>query len=152
MLYEGGLRVPMIIAWKDHIPTGKTSERVTGFEDWMPTLLELAGASPATATDGISFAPTLLSRPQEDRPFLYREFAGYSGQQSVRAGDWVAVRRNLAKAKTIKTELYNLRLDPSQSQDVAAQNPDMVKQLEAIMRQQHTRSAEFPIPVLDQQK
>ncbi|MGH7959574.1 MAG: arylsulfatase, partial [Opitutaceae bacterium] len=72
--YEGGFRVPCIVRWTGQIKPGATSERVTGFEDWLPTILELVGARESTppGIDGISFAPTLLGRTQPERPFLYR--------------------------------------------------------------------------------
>ena len=92
--YEGGFRVPCLVRWPDKIKPGTTSERVTGFEDWLPTLLELVGEKDATpaSIDGLSFAPTLLGGKQEPRPFLYRESPGYGGQQCVRVGDWKLVR------------------------------------------------------------
>ena len=88
-LYEGGVRVPCIVRWPGRIPPGTTHDRVTGFEDWLPTLMELAGfkSEIPKGLDGISFAPPLLGRRQRERPFLYREFPGYGGQQSVRVGD-----------------------------------------------------------------
>lgn len=60
-IYEGGNLERLIVAWKGHIPAGATCARVTGFEDWLPTLLELAGATNSVpkGTDGISFAPSL---------------------------------------------------------------------------------------------
>lgn len=153
---EGGIRVPLIVAWKGHIPAGVTSERVTGFEDWLPTLLELAGARvrPPASADGVSFAPTLLGREQPPREFLYREFAGYGGQQMVRAGDWKAVREKLLPAgrkadPVIRTKLFNLAKDPHELTNVAAENPGIVAKLEKIMREQHVPSVDFPIPVLD---
>src|SRR5207237_5361129 len=87
-LYEGGIRVPCIVRWKRRIRGGSQSTRVTGFEDWLPTLLELVGARDAIPAnlDGISFAPTLLGTTQESRPFLYREIAESGGQQCVREG------------------------------------------------------------------
>ncbi|MFM8469887.1 MAG: arylsulfatase [Limisphaerales bacterium] len=156
-LYEGGVRVPGIVRWKGRIAAGATSERVTGFEDWMPTLLELAGFNEHTpkAIDGLSFAPTLLGQRQAERPFLYREFPSYTGQQSVRVGDWKAVRQNLKPAPAkqaapnLAIQLYNLRADPSESTDVAAQHPEVVAKLEAILRAQHAVSTEFPLPALD---
>jgi arylsulfatase A-like enzyme len=92
-IYEGGLREPLIVRWKGKIAPGSQSDRVTGFEDWLPTLLELAGASGATPAgiDGISFAPTLLGKAQEARPFLYREFPNRG--QFVRVGKWKAIRQ-----------------------------------------------------------
>ncbi len=157
--YEGGFRVPCIVRWTGKIAAGKTSERVTGFEDWMPTFLELIGAKEATPAgiDGISFAPTLLGRAQSERPFLYRESQAYGGQQSVRVGNWKAFRNNLnplprAKAKGAASsaiELYDLKNDPTESKDVAAQNPEVVARLAAIMKEQHVPSKLWPINVLD---
>jgi arylsulfatase A len=155
-LYEGGIRVPTIIRWKGHINPGTTSDRVSGFEDWLPTLLDLAGLASVTPKelDGISFAPTLLGKGQEPRPFLYREFPNSGGWQSVRVGDWKAVLRNLhperrAKEGSIHTELYDLKNDPAETADVSAQHPEVVAKLEEIMRQQHTRSELFPMRALD---
>jgi arylsulfatase A len=150
-VYEGGLRVPLIVRWKDHISAASVSGRVTGFEDWLPTLLELcAMTNQLPNVDGISFVPTLLGRHQEPRPFLYREFPAYGGQQSVHAGDWKAVRQKLnAKDGRINTELYHLADDPTESRNVAHENPDVVARLERIMAAQHARSELFPIRLLD---
>jgi arylsulfatase A len=155
-VYEGGLRVPLIVTWKGHIRTGKSSTRVTGFEDWFPTLLDLAGASNLAPKDidGISFAPTLLGRKQRARPFLYREFPNAGGQQAIRVGDWKLVRRHLLgtpkKPAAPTTELYNLATEPSEKENVAAANPKTVAKLEKLMAAQHTPSKEFPFPLLDQ--
>lgn len=155
-IYEGGMREPLIVAWKNHIAAGKVSDRVTGFEDWMPTLRDLCGirVEESVRTDGVSFSPTLLGKEQKPREFLYREFHGYGGQQMVRVGDWKAVRVKLLpegrKAKSaIKTELYNLADDPTESKDVAAAHPDVFAKLEMILREQHVASTNFPIPILD---
>ena len=152
-LYEGGVRVPCIVRWKGRIPAGAVSQRVTGFEDWAPTLLELTGQGSAIPReiDGISFAPTLLGQKQEERPFLYREFRAYGGQQSVRAGDWKAVRQNLQRGKAeIRTELYNLANDPDESTNLAAREPQKLAELEKLLEAQHVRSEEFPIRALDE--
>ncbi|MBM3837043.1 MAG: arylsulfatase [Verrucomicrobia bacterium] len=155
-LYEAGVRVPCLVRWKGRIAAGKASNRLTGFEDWVPTLLELIGSQKATAKniDGISFAPTLLGKRQRPRPFLYREFPAYGGQQSVRVGDWKAVRQNLNPPRkqptpAIRTELYDLARDPSETRDVAAEHPEMVAKLERILGEQHNASQEFPIRALD---
>ncbi|MFA6562633.1 MAG: arylsulfatase [Verrucomicrobiia bacterium] len=161
-LWEGGYREPFIARWRGRIAAGKTCERVIGFEDMLATLVELAGAKDTTPknVDGISFAPTLLGQKQEARPFLYREFPGYGGQQCVRVGDWKAIRQNMlprgrgkAKGKkaqpNMRIELYNLKDDIAETKDVAAQHPDIVAKLEKIMREQHTPSSVFPFPALD---
>jgi arylsulfatase A-like enzyme len=154
-LYEGGIRVPCIVSWRGRIRPGSMSDRVSGFEDWLPTLLHLTGNPKAIPQDidGISFAATLLGKTQEPRPFLYREFPSYGGQQLVRLGEWTGIRQNLVPAKNAKanlhTELYNLREDPGQQKDVSADHADIVARIERIFREQHTPSESFPIPVLD---
>jgi arylsulfatase A len=155
-LYEGGVRVPLIVRWKGRINANTTSDRVNGFEDWLPTLVELAGAKSAAprGIDGVSFAPTLLGTMQELRPFLYREFANYNGWQSVRLGDWKGVRKDLNPRQrpgrpNLALELYDLKSDPTESKDVAAEHPKIVAQIEKIMREQHTPSQLFPFPALD---
>ena len=156
-LFEGGFRVPGIVRWKGRIAPGQTSDRVTGFEDWLPTLMELTGAPAATPkdTDGISFAPTLLGKRQEARAFLYREFPGYGGQQCVRVGDWKGLRQDIkpgaASRKTpdLTIHLFNLRDDPAETSDVAAKYPDIVNKIAEVMRAQHIVSADFPVPSLD---
>lgn len=154
-VYEGGVRVPCIVRWKGRIKPGTESDRVTGFEDWLPTLIDLAGAKVKTPRniDGISFAPTLLGKKQQERPFLYREFPSYGGQQSVRIGDWKGVRQNLNhpnRTPDLRIELYNLKKDPIESHNVAVQYPRIVAKMEKVMRQQHQPSKDFPIPALDQ--
>ena len=156
-LYEGGFRSPGIVRWKGKIKAGATSDRVTGFEDWMPTLAELIGAKDKTPkTDGISFAPTLLGEKQPAREFLYREFPGYGGQQILRMGDWKLVRRQLsgkgakARASAPSEELFNITTDPAETKNVAAEHPDIITQMKTIMAAQHTTSADFPMAALDQ--
>ena len=79
--------MPCVVRWKGRIAAGSVSARVTGFEDWLLTLAEMAGGSKAPAgINGISFAPTLLGESQPS-DLLYREFAGYQGQQSIHVGD-----------------------------------------------------------------
>jgi arylsulfatase len=145
-LFEGGIREPLVVRWKGRIAAGTTSERVTGFEDWLPTLLELTGGTPPQDIDGISFAPTLLGREQSPRPFLYREHQGYGCQQAVRIGDWKGVRAKLKKNPNAPLELYNLKDDIGESKDVAKEHPDIVAQLRKLMKAQHTPSKEFPLP------
>lgn len=155
--YEGGFRVPCLVRWKGRIAPTTTSDRVTGFEDWLPTLLELIGARERTPAriDGISFAPTLLGRRQQPRPFLYRESPGYGGQQCVRADHWKLVRQHLNPGSQQKNpptptlELYNLADDPLETTSVAQQHPQIVEKLGAIMKKQHVKSDLWPIRALD---
>ena len=155
--YEGGFREPCIVRWPGRIKPGSTSDRVTGFEDWMPTLLELIGAAGDTpkGIDGISFASTLMGKTQPERPFLYRESPAGGGQQAVRVGHWKGIRSNVAAAprgtdgKLGGLELYDLAHDPKEERDLAAERPDIIAMLSKIMDEQHTKSAVFPMRGLD---
>jgi arylsulfatase A-like enzyme len=146
-MYEGGIRVPAIARWPDRIEAGTESDRVTGFEDWLPTLAELISAEAPAGTDGISFAKTLLSEAQPERPFLYREFAGYGGWQAVWVGDHKLVRRDLQKQP--KLELYDLAADPGEQQDLAKTQRERVRELTAIAEREHVPSATFPLKAID---
>ena len=152
--YEGGLRVPTAIAWPGKIPAGKTLATPTGFEDWMPTLLDLAGLHdriPAGG-DGVSLAAALEGKapPPTDR-FLYRELT--EGKwQAVTDGRWKAVRRAAGPKQPERakpTELFDLAADPAETTDVAAEHPEFVQRLEALMDREHVPHPDWPLPFAD---
>jgi arylsulfatase len=148
-VYEGGIRVPFIARWPGKIKAGVVSELPAVFYDVLPTLCEVAGAKTPQNADGVSILPTLLGKgKQRKHEFLLWDFNGYGGQQAVRLGDWKGVRRNIHRGNT-KIELYNLATDVSETQDVAAQHPDLVKRIEKILSEQHVPSALFPLKALD---
>ena len=126
----------------------------------MPTLLELAGATAIPANiDGISFAPTLRGQAQPERPFLYREFPAYGGQQAIWSGTFKAIRVGLnppaaqtgarKKAEPRSIALYDLATDPTESKNLAQSDPQKLEDLVARMRQEHTPSRDFPFRTLD---
>src|SRR5262249_4936953 len=104
--------------------------------------------------DGISMAATLSGVVQEARPFLYREFRANGGQQSLRMGNWKAIRQNLMPSDRsakpdLEIQLYNLAADVRETTEAAREDPEVVEKMAEIMRQQHVPSAEFPLPALD---
>ncbi len=146
--------MPLIVRWPGRVKAGSTSDFVTGFEDWLPTLVDLAGvkANVPAEVDGVSLKATLLGQKQAPRPFLYREFPSYGGQQAVWMGRWKGIRQNMAKRNNrtpLKIELYDLHADASESRDVAAEHPEVVAQIRKLMAEQHTPSELFPIKVID---
>ncbi len=139
-LYEGGLRVPFIARWPGKIPAGRVSEHLGYFPDVMPTIAEVTGAKAPADTDGLSLVPTLFGeqatgRAQPQHDYLYWEIGGWA---AIRQGQWRAVRPR----QQAKWELYNLAADPSESNDVAATQPEILKKLEALATQAHTPSVE----------
>lgn len=148
-LYEGGIRVPLLARWPGRIRAGATSDLPSANWDVMPTLCDLAGAKTPADCDGLSFLPTLLGRgEQRKHEFLYWEFPGYGGQQAIRVGNWKAIRTGLARGPQ-PIQLYDLDSDPSEQHDLAAQHPDRVARMQALMAAQHTRSTIFPIRGID---
>ena len=86
------------------------------------------------------------------RPFLYRDFSGYGGQQAVWMGKWKGLRKNMRRNNIpdpLAIELYDLEADISESTNVSRQNPEVVTTLAAIMKQQHQPSTRFPIKAID---
>ena len=152
-LYEGGIRVPLLVRWPGKIAAGRETNWRGAHWDFYATLTELAGLEKPQGTDGVSFAPLLLGKQQADHPFLYWESPGYGSQQAVQAGKWKAVRQQMKAAgrqrKPITTELYDLQADPNESQNVASQQPEVLAQLEAILQREHTPSQLFPLPGID---
>jgi arylsulfatase A len=151
-MYEGGIRIPMIVKWPGHVKPGTESGYICGFEDWLPTLLDVSGgdSSQIDFSDGLSLRRLFEGGKEPRREYLYREFAGYGGQQAVWIGDWKAVRRNLRKG-VLKTELYNLSEDPAENRNVAAEHKMLVAEIEQIMKREHSNSEIFPLEVLDNQ-
>ncbi len=140
-LYEGGLRVPMIVWWPGQVPEGKVSDQVWAMWDLMPTLAEVSGAKSPVGVDGISMLPTWLGGQQTNQhDHLYWEFHEQGFQQAVRRGDWKALRLKPGGP----LELYNLKTDVAEAQDMAGQHPDLVAKLEEIMRAEHSESEEWP--------
>ncbi len=151
-VYEGGIRVPFIAAWPNRIPAGTTSDHLSAFWDVLPTLAELTGTTAPEGLDGVSFAPTLLGRPDQQirREMLYWEFPAYGGQQALRLGNWKLVRQNLMRPKVPSPdELYNLLGDPGETTNLAEVFPEKVAEMREIMRKERVPSEIFPFPALD---
>lgn len=146
-LHEGGIRVPTIVRWPKVVAAGSETAALSGFEDWRPTLLDLAGHREESG-DGRSLLPLLRGEKASERPFLYREFAGYGGWQAVWAGEYKLVRRQLQKGPVL-TELYHLPGDPGETNNLATTEPTKVRDLLAILQREHTPSATFPLAQID---
>jgi arylsulfatase A len=150
-VYEGGIRVPGILRWPGHTTGGaESSEPVCGV-DWLPTLCEIAGVAPPSdrAIDGTSLLPAIQGKPIARRTPLYWHFNAAQGEPKVamRDGDWkilarltgpetkpggdirAADQRALKMAEVTGFELYNLRDDIGEKRDLAASEPERLKQM-----------------------
>ena len=147
-LYEGGIRVPMIARWPGMIKAGTNSDHISAFWDFLPTCCELAGIEKPDNIDGISFLPTLLGRKdqQQKHKYLYWEFHEQGKKQAIRMNDWKGVRLNVASNLDAPIELYNLKDDLSEENNVAAKHPEIVERISRYMKTAHADSQNWPLP------
>jgi len=141
-LYEGGIRVPLIVNQPGRVPTRQVSNLVY-FPDFMPTLARLAGSSSAVPanSDGMDISPLFFGKDADtDQRPLYWEFPGK--QRALRLGEWKCV----TVKKNAPLELYNIKQDPTESADLSAQYPEKVKEMDRMMRRLRTPSENYPIP------
>lgn len=138
-LYEGGIRVPFIISWKNGLEKNIVKQDMGAFWDLLPTLSEMAGISANDKADGISLVPLLKGKSQKIHPPLYWEFYEGGFKQAVISGSWKAIRYYKG-GEPSNTELYNLSADPSEKNNLALQNPEKRIELETIMQKERTPS------------
>jgi arylsulfatase A-like enzyme len=139
-LYEGGIRVPMIVRWPGKITAGSVSDFVWAFWDLLPTAAELADASAPPELDGLSVLPALLGQTPARHDFLYWEFHERGFTRAVRMRDWKAV--SLSPDRPV--ELYDLSADIGETRNVAGEHPDVVARIEAYLRTARTPSERWP--------
>ncbi len=140
-LFEGGIRVPMIARWPGTITAGTTTDHISAFWDISPTIREIANAQPQADTDGISLVPTLLAKGhQNTHPYLYWEFHEKKGLIAIRKDEWKMIRFETSLNVQPKVELYNLKDDLEEQNDLSAKHPEIVTELSQLMDQAHTLS------------
>ncbi|NSL91109.1 arylsulfatase [Chitinophaga sp. Mgbs1] len=140
-LYEGGIREPFIARWPGRIPAGSISDLISAQFDMMATFADISGIA-APPSDGISLLPAMKGNAagQQQHPYLYFEFPEKGGQVAVRIGDWKGVKSNMKKNKNAIWELFNLREDVAETKNVAAAHPELVQQMEDILKKEHQTS------------
>jgi arylsulfatase A-like enzyme len=143
--WEGGLRVPGIVRWPGHVPAGKTNSAVLSTLDVMPTFAALAGVADKVPSDriidGVDQRDLLNGKSDRGSRDTFRYYDG-NELQAIRIGDWklrLPGLKNLRKwpeldRGTQETELYNVVTDISESHNVAADQPERVKELLTFAR------------------
>jgi len=142
IFYEGGLRVPFLARWPGRIKAGTVSELPVALWDVLPTVAELAGAKTPANLDGVSIAPTLLGRGAQSRhEFFYWEYPGAKdGTRCVRLGDW----KGIIPRPGLAWEIYDLKSDPKETKNLAAEKPDVLAKIKVIAAREHTPERDYP--------
>ena len=143
-LYEGGIRMPMLVRWLGKIEAGSKSDHISAFWDFLPTAAELVGAEIPENIDGISYLPSLLGKEEQKKhDYLYWEFHEKNGRLAVRQGNWKLVRYDVFTPEKTTTELYNLVDDPGEENNVAKDNPEIATKLLLLLESARTPSEDF---------
>ena len=134
-LYDGGLKIPSMVRWPGKIQPGTASDLTFYHPDLLPTIVEIAGVESPQDIDGISIVPTLLGeraagRQQRLHDYLYWEFRN---QVAVRIGDM----KGIQPKPNSKWELYDLSADPSERDNLAEQQPQLLVKMQAIAQEAH---------------
>jgi len=144
MIYEGGIRVPLIVRWPGHVAPGSVCQVPVIGLDFFPTILEMAGVTPPDQTlDGESLVPLLQGEQQIDRSALFWHFPAYlepynddqwpwriTPCSAVRQGDWKLIE--LYEYETL--ELYHLSDDIREQHNLAKERPDKTRELLQVLR------------------
>jgi len=151
-VYEGGIRVPMIVRFPGRVQAGTVNDFPCYFADWFPTLCDVASLEPPRDLDGESMLRTLTKADASPPPKQRTEpmvwvFPGYEGQVAVRIGDLKVVRQKLKTKQPGEWELYDLARDHGETKDLAKEQPEIVAQAIAILKNEVDDNKTFPLTI-----
>lgn len=138
-VWEGGHRVPFLVKWPGVIKPGTEGLSTICHTDFMATLAELTGQEkPATAEDSYSFFSSLKGNTQSLRPYTIHH--SVNGTFALRKGEWKLVESNGSGGWSFKGEegmpkvqLYNMKDDPSETNNLQADFPEVVNELQGLL-------------------
>ncbi|HEX4086354.1 MAG TPA: sulfatase-like hydrolase/transferase [Chthoniobacteraceae bacterium] len=161
--WEGGDHMGAIARWPGVIPAGQINHTPSQFQDWMPTLADVAGVPAPARTDGVSLIPTLTGRGKQAPSTIYVEYyfqgstPGYqeflpahrnrqrNQMQVLRLGDFLGVRYNIRK-QSDDFEIYDIPKDPQESTNLAATMPALDQEMKTDVLQLRRPDASAPRP------
>ncbi len=149
-LYEGGIREPLIVRWPGHVQGGSVNAEPVISNDYLPTLLEMAGVSlqQAIPADGVSLLPLLLGLGTLDREALYWHYPHYGNQggspaAAIRRGPWKLIEF----FEDERIELFDLAADAGEQRDVSEAEPEVADELHSrLLDWQERVGAILPTP------
>ncbi|QTN33642.1 arylsulfatase [Akkermansiaceae bacterium] len=147
-VYEGGLRVPMIVRYPPAVKAGALNTSPGYFADWFPTLCAAFGLEAPAGLDGENLWPAITGAPAiTDRKPMVWVYPEYGGQVAVRIGDFMVLRRNLKAGKIQPWEAYDIPGDAVQANNLAAERPDLIAKAVEILKQQTDSNPLFNLEI-----
>jgi arylsulfatase B len=128
-LFEGGIRIPLILQWKGRVPAGREESRMVSSLELFPTVATSAGAKTPKSLDGVDMLPRLVSG--DTAPIRAQHYWRVTPQAALRSGDWKIVR---ARGPQAGWQLFNLADDIGEERDLAAAQPAKLAELEKAWR------------------
>lgn len=139
-LWEGGIRIPMIARWPGHFNARAVTDVPVYFPDIMPTVAAITGTNTPQGMDGINLYPLLQGKEiADDDRKLYWEFPGHA--QAVRWGKWKFIKPVWSEP----AQLYDLTSDISETTDLSAEHPEIIKEIERYIVSNRSESENWPL-------
>jgi len=147
-LYEGGIRVPLIVRWPEKVKAASTSEAIVSSVDFYPTFLDLGkGKRPQNQVlDGFSMIPSLTENTFDPEREVFTHYPVYHHEEpmsALRKGDWKIIE-NLVSGNF---DLYNLKYDINEMTDLKFSYPEKLEEMKATLKKwQQDTKAQNPVP------
>jgi len=154
-VYEGGIRVPLIVRYPGQVAADATSDLLGYFADWFPTLCSAIDAPTPQDLDGedlwANITQTADSRnPDHKRTPMIWVYPEYGGQAAARIGDYKIIRQKIKQPNSkAKWELYNIAVDRNETNDLAQQHPEIIDEAIKLLRQEASENRIFPLEIPD---
>ena len=144
-LYEGGVRAPFVVYWPSVIHGGRTTEHISTFWDFLPTVADITGCTLPEGIDGISYLPVLKGNEagQRQHEYIYFEFYEKGNSQSILKDGWKLLRLQTSKPDKCHEELYYLPDDIGEERNLIGDHPEKASELRRLAETAHTDSKEF---------
>jgi arylsulfatase A-like enzyme len=145
-VYEGGLRVPLIVRFPPSIKAGAVSDLPSYFADWFPTLIDACGLKSRDGLDGENLWPAMTGAAAmaSRKPMLW-VYPEYGGQIAVRIGDKKVIRRGLNQKKPGDWEVYDIVKDRAEKNNLAKEEAVLIRQAQEILSREVSENSVFPM-------
>lgn len=147
-VYEGGLRVPLIVRYPAAVKAGSVCDAPGYFADWFPTLIDACGLKSRDGLDGENLWPTMTGAAAmtSRKPMLW-VYPEYGGQIAIRIGDKKVIRRGLNQKKPSDWEVYDIAKDRAEQNNIANNEVALIRRAQEILSREVKENTVFPIKI-----